>query len=617
MKNKKTKKVPEVVELSLYHRRKLAKARKAAKEVRDARKARKLKEERTLAKHSDTASKPKLIKNKKSKKQGPETPILTSPKITKTKPVKTEVITPPVVEAPVIVLPVVPKKVNYLNNRDLLAEVKASKKQGEMTNKLARMLVLLCAKYAKKGNFINYCVDSETTALTKQGWKTHQEITIDDQILSYNIETGQMVWSKVLEVFRNMYSGPMHHLTTQGMDALVTPNHKFVSIERGLIPVEEIICNEHIVLMGDAVDDGDIVHSDADVEVVGWCITEGHYSTKSKKRHSISISQKQGPKADRIREVLHTARIPHKEYVNKHGIVIFNCTGKWISEIHSHIAPNRVLSSNFIVNLVQRQRLLLIQTMVAGDGWIRPSGGMSYVQKCPKHVDALIMLCTIAGLTTSVTPMTYKTPASKKQPSGGLSDVLNIDIYATPKKVCRAEWIDFHGGKQTPGGRREDKPNTPTQNYNGLIWCPRTEYGTFLCRKNNYVYVTGNTYNDDMQGYAMMMLVRTWNSFDPARSENAFAFYTQCIKSSFIQYLNQEKRQRTIRDLILVDQGMNPSFAYQGEGSDQHILEDEQDFYAQKHAADALTRLPQECDDPEDQSKTVDDTPPEPNAEAH
>lgn len=73
----------------------------------------------------------------------------------------------------------------------------------------------------------------------------------------------------------------------------------------------------------------------------------------------------------------------------------------------------------------------------------------------------------------------------------------------------------------------------------------------------------GYTYNDDMQGYALMMLCRTWHKFDPEKSDNPFAFYTQCIKHSFIQYLNQEKRQRDIRDELLIDGGMNPSFSYQ------------------------------------------------------
>lgn len=75
------------------------------------------------------------------------------------------------------------------------------------------------------------------------------------------------------------------------------------------------------------------------------------------------------------------------------------------------------------------------------------------------------------------------------------------------------------------------------------------------------------TYNEDMQGYAMLMLVKTWNSFDPAKSSNPFAFFTQCIKNSFIQNLNTEKRQRDIKDATLVDNGLSPSYNYQYEYS--------------------------------------------------
>ena len=82
------------------------------------------------------------------------------------------------------------------------------------------------------------------------------------------------------------------------------------------------------------------------------------------------------------------------------------------------------------------------------------------------------------------------------------------------------------------------------------------------------------TYNEDMQAYAMMMLVRTWKSFNPEKSNNPFAFFTQCVKNSFIQMLNQEKRQRTVRDELLVDKGMNPSYTYQLEHSKSGVSPD-------------------------------------------
>lgn len=72
----------------------------------------------------------------------------------------------------------------------------------------------------------------------------------------------------------------------------------------------------------------------------------------------------------------------------------------------------------------------------------------------------------------------------------------------------------------------------------------------------------GYTYREDMESHAITSLCRTWDKFNPERSSNAFAFYTQCIKMSFIQVLNSEKKHRDIRDKLLVENGLDPSFSY-------------------------------------------------------
>lgn len=79
----------------------------------------------------------------------------------------------------------------------------------------------------------------------------------------------------------------------------------------------------------------------------------------------------------------------------------------------------------------------------------------------------------------------------------------------------------------------------------------------------------GYSYVDDMKAYAMYMICRTWHRFDPSKSNNPFAFFTQCIKHSYYQFLNKEKRQRVIRDELLVYSGMNPSNTYLSEYEDE------------------------------------------------
>lgn len=117
------------------------------------------------------------------------------------------------------------------------------------------------------------------------------------------------------------------------------------------------------------------------------------------------------------------------------------------------------------------------------------------------------------------------------------------------------------------------------------------------------------TYNDDMQAYAMLMLVRTWNSFDLAKSNNPFAFFTQCIKNSFRQYLNVEKRQRTVRDSLMVKNGLNPSYAFLDEANDHQYADDEQDYYFHHETAVALNKQLSAEDhiEPTDEFDDIDD----------
>lgn len=79
----------------------------------------------------------------------------------------------------------------------------------------------------------------------------------------------------------------------------------------------------------------------------------------------------------------------------------------------------------------------------------------------------------------------------------------------------------------------------------------------------------GYSYVEDMKAYAMYMICRTWHRFDPSKSNNPFAFFTQCIKHSYFQFLNKEKRQRLIRDELLVYSGLNPSNTYLNDYEDE------------------------------------------------
>jgi DNA-directed RNA polymerase specialized sigma24 family protein len=73
----------------------------------------------------------------------------------------------------------------------------------------------------------------------------------------------------------------------------------------------------------------------------------------------------------------------------------------------------------------------------------------------------------------------------------------------------------------------------------------------------------GYSFREDMVSFAVVNLCANWYKFDPAKSDNPFAFYTTAAYRSFLQYLADEKKQRDIRDNLLIDAGANPSFSFQ------------------------------------------------------
>jgi hypothetical protein len=98
--------------------------------------------------------------------------------------------------------------------------------------------------------------------------------------------------------------------------------------------------------------------------------------------------------------------------------------------------------------------------------------------------------------------------------------------------------------------------NRPTDKLVNMLMVLVSRYAT----KSNWV---GYSWNEDMQGHALIPLVTSsWKKFNPAKSSNPFAFFTQCIKNSFRQVLKIEKHQTAIKNELLIKHGLNPSSGY-------------------------------------------------------
>jgi hypothetical protein len=89
----------------------------------------------------------------------------------------------------------------------------------------------------------------------------------------------------------------------------------------------------------------------------------------------------------------------------------------------------------------------------------------------------------------------------------------------------------------------------------------------------------GYTYNDEMRAQAVLQLSQIGLQFDESKSENPFAYYTAAVTNSFTRVLNIEKKNQNIRDDLLQENNLNPSFTRQNENVFKEDKEKLAEFY--------------------------------------
>ena len=78
------------------------------------------------------------------------------------------------------------------------------------------------------------------------------------------------------------------------------------------------------------------------------------------------------------------------------------------------------------------------------------------------------------------------------------------------------------------------------------------------------------SFREDMISSAVLNLLQNGLKFNPEKSKNPFSYLTQCCYHSFLQVIADEKKQREIRDTMLLDSGLNASNTFMERGHDDY-----------------------------------------------
>jgi len=341
---------------------------------------------------------------------------------------------------------------------------------------------------APDGEGFFWCADDATEALTSDGWKRHDEIRDGDLILSLNPDTDEMSWGAA-KINRFDFDGELNRWAGDCLDALTTDDHRWLvedwrisspapktgrrhagTAGRRFRTTREVTKNHRLVLGGGKPRQFAVVptHSDEMVELIGWTVTEGYY-TKRPGKNDTSVRVYQDERANP--EKVHRLRILAKHFRSLGATVTEHTTreaykmfffGKGIGSEIRRLAPDKQLTTDFVISLTESQARLLLDTIVDGDGTTDKNGHRSIVQKHQGRLDSFQILAAMLGI---------RSRQGWVNPRNGVS---TLSLYTLR-----------HGSISSKRVTRE--------RYTGTVWCPTVATGVWLSRRNGVTQWTGNS----------------------------------------------------------------------------------------------------------------------------
>jgi hypothetical protein len=119
-------------------------------------------------------------------------------------------------------------------------------------------------------------------------------------------------------------------------------------------------------------------------------------------------------------------------------------------------------------------------------------------------------------------------------------------------KEFLAAIIDYK--KQIVDAQQQDLPKPRIPNYIGECFL---KIATHLSYKPNFV---NYMFKDDMVCDGIENCVQYINNFNPEKSQNPFAYFTQIIHYAFLRRIQREKKQLEIKNKILERSGYDEVF---------------------------------------------------------
>lgn len=323
------------------------------------------------------------------------------------------------------------------------------------------------------------CVDDQTDVLTKNGWKSIKDVTLDDEVLSIQNWDQVALFAKPLKTHAYEHHGDMIHVKHKKLDMYMTPDHRVAYIPQKANYIHYTtanhLCSQMEIPVSVDLEQSEYPLSDDEIRFAAWILTDGSLS-----HGSHDIYQSKHVMIERIEQLLIRLGLKYsksKRQRNTSRIVDKKLLKIPLPEIMFRVLLESREYANSIIyekgklpewsfQLSKRQFDIFLDELILGDGSIEKrseSAKVMYGEKC--FLDDLQRACVQNG---------YRANISKRNRNGEVSYfALNI----TEHKTIEVKKLHNHSF---------------TEHFDGMVYCLTTVTGNFFVRRNGTVYLTGN-----------------------------------------------------------------------------------------------------------------------------
>jgi hypothetical protein len=327
------------------------------------------------------------------------------------------------------------------------------------------------------------CVPLGAQILTRSGWKYHDELTVGEDVLAYDLPADVCRWTPLQDM--RVYRQPLStvRLHSRSFDVTCTPNHSWAMRRTGryagqwLRVTSDFRHGDAIVVAAPEPAGGGSALTPREAALLGWLATDGTIRDQMVGRRwgpyrRATIAQSKPHDVAELRTLV--GADGHEQVsaarTRDFGSYVSDCLPQHRFELTSRFAAELLDKAGFhgfadlpsiVPTLSVEARGAMLDAMLKGDG-TRKGGTWEFGKKArPGVMEAFGILATLEGIALG-----------KLQ----TSSVGDVPIYHLRKnRVVAADYLTLSPGRDQ------------------AVWCPTTTYGTWVMRLGGCITITGNT----------------------------------------------------------------------------------------------------------------------------